>query len=73
MATTIYIHLGTTAKILPFEHPNTPGFSPLTIPTDKSFGSWPMAKQNKDTWENRIKIVYYWLSLYTSNETIYYT
>lgn len=34
-----YIHVDIKVKFLPLEHPNTPGFSPLTIPTDKSFGS----------------------------------
>ena len=30
-------------------HGTPPGSSPLTIPTGRSFGSWPMARQNKET------------------------
>ena len=32
-------------------HGTPPGSSPLTIPTGRSFGSWPMARQNKETYE----------------------
>ena len=32
-------------------HGTPPGSSPLTMPTGRSFGSWPMARQNKETYK----------------------